>query len=138
MKLPLLKVLFNGHQIKHNEKILLHSVQNQPKIIFNFPAHQLYTIMMIDPDAPSKDKPINKYWLHWLMINNDQTILDFNPPAPPIGSGEHRYYIYVFQQPQQIKLDIAHQRPKFNFDKFVQTHQLKPIAVVMFRTERKE
>eukprot|EP00877_Chromochloris_zofingiensis_P014955 jgi/Chrzof1/9713/Cz04g13040.t1 len=30
---------------------------------------KLYTLMMVDPDAPSPDDPVNAQWLHWLVVN---------------------------------------------------------------------
>lgn len=37
---------------------------------------------MADPDAPFKDNPTQKYWLHWMVTN----IKVFSPPIPPIYS----------------------------------------------------
>lgn len=34
---------------------------------------------MADPDAPFKDNPTQKYWLHWMVTN----IKVFSPPIPP-------------------------------------------------------
>lgn len=34
---------------------------------------------MTDPDAPFKDNPTQKYWLHWMVTN----IKVFSPPIPP-------------------------------------------------------
>ena len=30
---------------------------------------EMYTVLMVDPDAPSRDNPSNKYWLHWAIGN---------------------------------------------------------------------
>ena len=38
-------------------------VQIQPK------ASGTYTLMMVDPDAPSPNAPQYRSWLHWLVIN---------------------------------------------------------------------
>lgn len=34
---------------------------------------------MADPDAPFKDNPTQKYWLHWMVTN----IKVFSSPIPP-------------------------------------------------------
>jgi phosphatidylethanolamine-binding protein (PEBP) family uncharacterized protein len=94
--------------------------QGQPKVWWNTdkPSSK-YTLMMLDPDAPSRDKPIYRNWLHWLVVNipgldssdsrekhadhielhkNGHTLCGYMGPAPPIGSGLHRYVFLVFKQ----------------------------------------
>jgi phosphatidylethanolamine-binding protein (PEBP) family uncharacterized protein len=109
-----------------------------PKIISNIYPKKLYTIMIIDEDAPSKTNPINKYMIHLLVINNKTTIFDYKPPNPPINSGPHRYHVLVYEQSNiideyNIKLVS---RPKFNLNKFVSTNILKLFDKFMFQTER--
>lgn len=66
----------------------------------------LYAITMTDPDAPSAKSPTNADWLHWMIVNipgnnikKGTTILPYTPPAPPRGSGVHRYTTRVWKQP---------------------------------------
>ncbi|XP_016116274.1 phosphatidylethanolamine-binding protein 4-like [Sinocyclocheilus grahami] len=28
-----------------------------------------YTLLMVDPDAPSRQKPSRSYWRHWLLVD---------------------------------------------------------------------
>jgi phosphatidylethanolamine-binding protein (PEBP) family uncharacterized protein len=109
-----------------------------PNIKSKVDSKKLYTIMIIDEDAPSKTNPINKYMIHLLVINNKTTIFDYKPPNPPINSGPHRYHVMVYEQPNiideyNIKLVS---RPKFNLNKFVSTNMLKLFDKFMFQTER--
>lgn len=115
--------------------------QTQPIVEFEQSPGKLYTIVMVDPDAPSPSNPIYKYWLHWLLVNNNETAIEFNPPAPPPGSGKHRYFIYVMEQtekldPSRISNSIDG-RKNFNLRGFIEEYKLKkPIHSIYFRTER--
>ena len=97
-----------------------------------------YTIIIVDPDAPNRLNPINKYMIHLLVINNKTTIFDYAPPNPSANSGPHRYHILLYKQSN--KLDISNikilSRGKFDLDKFVQTNKLKLFDRFMFKTER--
>jgi len=77
-----------------------------------------------------------------LVINNNQTLVPYHPPAPPIGSGYHRYQFRLFEQPNHftdLKLPTENKqiiRPKFNHDKFSSEHQLEELSLVTFKTQR--
>jgi large subunit ribosomal protein L35 len=45
-------------------------VKSEPKVKYaNAKDDGAYLLMMVDPDAPSRDNPIKRSWLHWLIIN---------------------------------------------------------------------
>ncbi|VVC35367.1 Phosphatidylethanolamine-binding, conserved site,Phosphatidylethanolamine-binding protein [Cinara cedri] len=76
-----------------------------------------YTLIFTDPDVPSRTNPINKEFLHWLVVNipgnrvkDGKVIADYVGPAPPKGTGLHRYVFLVFEQE-----DGMYNFPKFNF-----------------------
>jgi phosphatidylethanolamine-binding protein len=83
-----------------------------PKIEYYSPNNELYTLAMVDPDAPSKKNPINKEWRHWGMfkwkynlslilvvinipgneIYKGKEISKYMGPSPPKGI----YFFFVF------------------------------------------
>jgi len=140
-----LEVMFNNKRVHNHDKLYLKDVQAKPRVIFNKAANKYYTYMLVDPDAPYADDPVNKHWLHWLVVNasndkeTEEEINKFQPSAPPAPkspgqSNEHRYYFYLFEQ--QGPLDVKKQRTaKFNLDHFVISNKLKPVSCVMYRTE---
>lgn len=132
--------VYINNQLVQNKAILpFQNTQFEPQIKFNLEKDKYYTIMMIDPDAPSKTNPKYKYFLHWLVVNTNNEIVDFVPPSPPIGSGLHRYYICLFEQNGKIDIQIKNQiieRPRFNVDHFCQQHGLVLVGSTMFMTER--
>lgn len=132
-KLP---IYFGETRVVYRDKLALKDVQKQPRIDFEYLPNKRYVTLMVDPDAPSRSEPLYKYWLHWLIINKDETVLEYNPPAPPPNTGEHRYYVYIFEQQNPNKLIIKKPgRTKFNLRSFVNKHQLIPITSSMFRVE---
>lgn len=63
----------------------------------------LYTLIMVDPDAPDPSNPEFGDRLHWMVINipedrfaEGETIASYNSPHPQIGC--HRYIFYLFYQ----------------------------------------
>ena len=65
-----------------------------------------YTLLMVDPDAPSRTDRFEKEWHHWLVVNipgNDvkkgETLTEFISSGPPPNSGLHRYLFLWFLQP---------------------------------------
>lgn len=132
-----MEVYINGNKIEYNKKYDLNIfTKNLPRINFTKKRNKFYTIIMIDPDAPSKKNPIYKYWLHYLVMNNHNTIVDYYPPSPPPKSGEHRYYILIFKQQNIIndKLNIT-DRKNFNYKHFVTKYGLKLVHAMKFITE---
>ena len=68
----------------------------------------LYTIVGLDPDAPSRRKPSSRSFSHQLQINVPASAADvaivstehalYYPPCPPQGSGQHRYVFFLYRQ----------------------------------------
>lgn len=129
-----LPVFIDNIRVQNNVYIPLAHTQSLPKIDLKAPKNKYYAMMMIDPDAPA---PANSSpggsFLHWLAINNN-VIVPFTPPAPPKGSGVHRYYIYVFEQPAPINLSGPIPRQNFLAKKFVDFYKLKLVNSIMFKT----
>jgi phosphatidylethanolamine-binding protein (PEBP) family uncharacterized protein len=107
--------------------------QTQPKIKFTMKPDTLYTIIMVDPDAPTPD------FLHWLLINIDatkaETIADYYPPTPP--SGIHRYYFYLCAQLGPLKISKIQMRSEFNTPKFIKINNLSIVKETMFKSKSK-
>lgn len=72
-----------------------------------------YTLVMSDPDAPSRATPKFREWLHWIIVNaakaegedgeteisgQGYTVCDYSGPTPPRGTGKHRYVFVLYEQ----------------------------------------
>lgn len=78
----------------------------------------LYTLVTLDPDAPSRLRPRLRCIVHYLVVNitgsdvsTGHTACKYRGPGPPRGSGKHRYMLLVLQQAANID---AAKVPKFS------------------------
>lgn len=112
----------------------------------------LYTLLMVDPDAPSRANPTFREINHWLVINikgNDvstgTTITTYRGSGPPKGTGLHRYIFLVFKQQTELKLNettannLRDNRRNFSTRKFVKENNLgNPIAGNFYQAQFNE
>ncbi|XP_022086650.1 protein D3-like [Acanthaster planci] len=112
--------------------------------------NKIYTLVMVDPDAPST---LPSYWVHWLVTNiaeedfahgyhsntnSENEILGYKPPSPPSGK-PHRYQFFTFKQPKQFGSGEikAPNRGGFDLASFQSRYNLVgPIAGYQILTER--
>lgn len=102
-----------------------------------------YTLLMVDPDAPSRIDNWEKEWQHWLVVNipgnaieKGETVTEFISSGPPPNTGLHRYLFLWFLQPSKgdfrsmphLKATSAKGREKFSTRKFVQAFGLVVVA----------
>jgi phosphatidylethanolamine-binding protein (PEBP) family uncharacterized protein len=134
----MLDVRFNGKRIIHKQLVDLKDVQKEPYVNLKPPANKYYTTIMFDPDVPSKENPFNKNYLHWLKVNNNDTIVNFKASEPPPGTGSHRYCICVLEQQSELNIPPISQRTKFDVKGFINGHKLNPISYVMYSAKNTE
>lgn len=137
-----INIYFLNHKISKGEILSIDITKEQPKFEYNFEKDTYYTLIMIDPDAPSKKNPIYKNWLHWIAgnIKSDGktlsfvTIVQYAKPSPPKNSGVHRYIIFLYKQQNKINYsDYTHPRNNFIVKDFIDKYKLIPIAGNYFR-----
>merc|ERR1712200_210415 len=124
---------------------------SQPTVSYSdAESSQLYTVAMVDPDAPSRNNPRAAQWIHWIVINVDgKTLLsgedlrgdevtEYAGPSPPRGSGPHRYVLLVWEQHHSVSMDSPRSRARGDISKIVKSLDLKePVAGNFFLTENK-
>lgn len=91
-------------------------VQNKPTLIEwdGMEKDKLYTVILTDPDAPSRKNPKFREWHHFIVVNANGNDLstgfvqsDYVGSGPPKGTGLHRYVWLVYEQPGPIKCEEA-------------------------------
>ncbi|KAI5635529.1 phosphatidylethanolamine-binding protein domain-containing protein [Phthorimaea operculella] len=102
-----LKVKFpnGGSEAKLGNELTPDEASLSPHINWPEDPNLLYTVIMIDPDAPSRTNPVRRNYLHWLVGNipgknmiKGTTLAEYLGPAPPKDTGLHRYVILVYKQ----------------------------------------
>ena len=126
-------------QIRYNTNIMNNSFKTKestsikPNIkLLNIP---LSTMIMYDPDA------IVPEYVHYLVtniVNGDittgTTVLSYMGPAPPSGSGIHRYIFEQLQQVSPINILLS-DRSNFSIQNFKQTYGLETRASKKFKVK---
>uniref|UniRef100_A0A224YVP9 Phosphatidylethanolamine binding protein n=1 Tax=Rhipicephalus zambeziensis TaxID=60191 RepID=A0A224YVP9_9ACAR len=96
-----------------------------------------FALLMVDPDATSRQDPKFRSWLHWIVVNVNSTeklhegdqAVPYNGPAPPKGSGPHRYVFLLYcQRGRRLQgSELApEKRNNFNLAEFVNKTELGP------------
>ncbi len=94
--------------------------------------NELYTIIIVDPDAPYPSNPTKKYFLHLLVINSKETKVEYTEPNPPFNSPAHRYMILLFLQKEKITINDIENRSNFYLDIFIKKNNLKLVDKLTF------
>ncbi len=97
---------------------------------------KLYTLVIWDPDAPHKPS-----FLHWLVTNipggdisRGTVVQTYHPPSPPAGSGEHRYYVGLYEQPGKINVGKL-PRTGFHINTFTSKYGLLKRGIKMIKVK---
>lgn len=140
-------VQISDKTITNGLALSLEESKMHPKIFFNRFPDENFTILVVDPDAPSRENPEFRYFLHLLIINNDIEIVPYEPPNPPSNTGFHRYFFCLYKQkfpfnkehmlilPNKKNDKIT--RANFNLNEFSHVNHLTLIDSVYFQTENK-
>ncbi|EIE22736.1 PEBP-like protein [Coccomyxa subellipsoidea C-169] len=103
-----------------------------------------YTLVMVDPDAPSPDHPKYRFFLHWLVVNipgvdvnRGEVVTAYMGPSPPKGT--HRYVFLLYKQNGRVSAKNPHSRQNFTLHQFTKEHSLgDPAAAVFFYSAPEE
>ncbi|KAF0488318.1 protein D2-like isoform X5 [Gigaspora margarita] len=101
----LLDIRYGEKKVELGNKFTIDETNKAPHVNFVFNKSDSddksrFTLMMVDPDAPSPKNPTHREWRHWIVGNipsdgnlSEATHLDdYMGPSPPSGTGEHRKF----------------------------------------------
>ncbi|KAL1706578.1 phosphatidylethanolamine-binding protein [Schizophyllum commune] len=137
----------SGRKVTIGEEIPLEDTVDEPDIIFSpigvaepgtgdiqagaAAQEATYTVVMLDPDAPSRENPLFRSFRHWVITGlkasadtstttNNLAALKmktattpYRPPGPRPGSGLHRYTFLLFQEPAADSFAIPEGAPEY-------------------------
>lgn len=140
----------DGVQVLQGNELKPTQVKDLPKFTFKAQSDKLYTLAMVDPDAPSRAEPKLREVLHYLVSNipgseveKANTLVEYVGSGPPKGTGLHRYVFLLFEQ-KSGKLNSDMKIPKtsrvgrlsFSIRKFAKDNNLgEPIAANFYQAQ---
>lgn len=99
----------SGVWVNLGNKLTPTSVQDEPHVEWSADQNNLYMLVMIDPDAPSRRNPKARSFKHWHVINipgsdvaEGDIIAEYVGAGPPRRTGLHRYVFLVYKQTGRI------------------------------------
>lgn len=137
-----LVVEYDGKPVKNGDHLKPSETQEEPLI--TIAGENTYTLVVVDPDAPSPDHPKYRYFLHWLVVNipgvdvtRGEVVTPYMGPSPPKGT--HRYVFLLYKQSGRLSVRNPHSRQNFTLHQFSQEHKLgDPAAAVFFYSSPEE
>ncbi|XP_037439112.1 disease resistance protein RGA5-like isoform X2 [Triticum dicoccoides] len=132
VKAASLKVLYNGKELINGSELKPSQVAYEPRVEIAGSDHDmrnLYTLVMVDPDAPSPSNPTAKEYLHWLVTDI--------PESTNASYGMHRFAFVLFRQSARQTIYAPGWRPNFNTRDFSAVYSLgPPVAAAFFNCQR--
>ncbi|KAH7139792.1 phosphatidylethanolamine-binding protein [Dactylonectria estremocensis] len=145
-----LDVKFNGRALELGNLFRSSECKSAPSISFSPEAgaasEASYTLLLVDPDAPTPDDPKFAFWRHWvlpgLQINEQgatqtkDALTEYLGPGPKDDSKPHRYLFLLFREPVGlflVKEDVGGeefiQRRSFDPATFISKNELRLVGV---------
>lgn len=81
-------------------------VKDKPTLTWDAENGAFYSVLLVDPDAPSRQMPKFREYRHWLVMNipgssidQGEEIIGYIGSGPPKNTGLHRYIYLIYKQP---------------------------------------
>lgn len=102
-------------KVEFGKELTPTEVKDKPQVTYNAEKGAYYTLMMVDPDAPSRQNHPFREVRHWLVMNilesaveSGDEVTEYRGSGPPKDTGLHRYVFLIFKQPDGV---IVHDEP---------------------------
>ncbi|XP_042482854.1 protein FLOWERING LOCUS T-like isoform X2 [Macadamia integrifolia] len=139
-----LRVSYGSREVSNGREFKPSTVVNQPRVeIGGDDMRTFYTLIMVDPDAPSPSHPTLREYLHWLVVDIPgttgtsfgQEIMCYENPRPMFGI--HRYAFVLFQQLGRQTVYAPSWRQNFNTRDYAADYNLGlPVAALYYNCQR--
>ncbi|KAJ4956644.1 hypothetical protein NE237_013427 [Protea cynaroides] len=139
-----IRVIYNNREVANGCDLRPSVVVNQPRVeLGGNDLRTFYTLVMVDPDAPSPSDPNLREYLHWMVTdipegtttNFGQEIVCYERPQPTVGI--HRLIFVLFRQLGRGTVYAPGWRQNFNTREFAELYNLGlPVAAIYFNCQR--
>uniref|UniRef100_A0A0E0N2E9 Uncharacterized protein n=2 Tax=Oryza TaxID=4527 RepID=A0A0E0N2E9_ORYRU len=137
-------------KITYNDRLLLAGVELKPSATVHKPRVDIggtdlrvfYTLVLVDPDAPSPSNPSLGEYLHWMVIDIPGTTgVNFGQDLmlyerPELRYGIHRMVFVLFRQLGRGTLFAPEMRHNFHCRSFAQQYHLDIVAATYFNCQK--
>ncbi|XP_073004688.1 protein FLOWERINGUS T-like [Typha latifolia] len=143
VKSATMRIMYNSKEITNGTGLRASAVATKPHVeIEGHDQRKLYTLVMVDPDAPSPSNPSHREYLHWLVTDIPETtdasfgneIVPYEGPRP--SAGIHRIIFVLFRQEVQQTVYAPGWRQNFNTRDFSAFYNIAPVAALYFNCQR--
>ncbi|KAK9766892.1 hypothetical protein K7432_003682 [Basidiobolus ranarum] len=139
----------SGDAVNSGNELSVEGTQEQPQVHIDAKEGEKYTLIMTDPDAPSRESPTLGEWRHWVVgnvtgddLSKADVVTKYFGPGPPPGTGYHRYIFLLYRQNGSIDFEKLPEDPSkrsnFKTEDFVKQYNLTLVAGNFFEAENKE
>ncbi|KAJ3708989.1 hypothetical protein LUZ61_012694 [Rhynchospora tenuis] len=139
-----LRVVYGSRAVTNGCEFKPSQVVHQPRVeVGGNDLRTFYTLVMVDPDAPSPSEPNDREYLQWMVTDIPGTTgptfgqerWTYESPTP--NSGIHRFVFVLFQQLGRGTVDPPGWRQNFNTRDLAELYNLgSPVAAVYFNCQR--
>ncbi|XP_059307546.1 protein TWIN SISTER of FT-like [Lycium ferocissimum] len=139
-----LRVVYSNRDVKNGCDLRPSMVINPPRVeVGGDDLRTFYTLVMVDPDAPTPSNPCHKEYLHWMVTDIPATtgvsfgneVVSYECPQPTMGI--HRLVLVLFRQLRRESVRAPENRQNFNTRDFAKIYNLElPVAAVYFNCQR--
>ncbi|XP_037049415.1 protein D3-like [Bradysia coprophila] len=102
----------SGASVNLGNELTPTEVKDKPTLKWDHDEDSFYTVILSDPDAPSRANPTIREVRHWYVVNipgtdvvKGETLFDYIGSGPPKDTGLHRYVFVVYKQPGKLEFD---------------------------------
>ncbi|KAJ3000123.1 hypothetical protein HKX48_003259 [Thoreauomyces humboldtii] len=116
-----------------------------PTVTWPADPESYYTVMMVDPDVPNRDKPSQGEYRHWVVSNilgdnveKGEDLTLYEEPQPPQGSGLHRYVFLLYKQKGRLDLPVFEgKRTHWGGHRWAKSKAMQLEGVTFFQCQEK-
>ncbi|TKY62936.1 HEADING DATE 3A [Spatholobus suberectus] len=138
------RVTYGNREVSNGCELKPSQVVNQPRVsVGGDDLRNFYTLVLVDPDAPSPSNPSCREYLHWLVTDIPATtgasfgneVVSYESPRPTMGI--HRLVFVLLRQQYRQRVYAPGWRQNFNTREFAELYNLGlPVAAVFFNCQR--
>ncbi|KAJ0013835.1 protein HEADING DATE 3A-like [Pistacia vera] len=139
-----LRVSYNNKEVGNGVELKPSQVANIPRVdIGGTDLRDFYTLVMVDPDAPSPSNPSLREYLHWMVTdipattgaNFGKELWCYESPRPTLGI--HRFVFVLFRQLGRQTVYAPGWRQNFSTRDFAELYNLgAPVSAVYFNCQK--